>query len=81
MAASDGGGVSREGLESAGRLLDQHAQEDRSYVELSGRLRIATHRKPRTRHLEGAPCLTLLAFVAGSVVRWALVGTRACYSI
>ena len=49
MAASDGGGVSREGVESAGRLLDQHSKEDLNYVELSGKLRIATHREPSRR--------------------------------
>ena len=34
-----------EGLESAGRLVDQHLKTDQTYVELSGQLRIATHRK------------------------------------
>ena len=34
-----------ESLESAGRLIDQHLKADQSYVELSGQLRIATHRK------------------------------------
>lgn len=68
MATSDGGGVSREGLESAGRLLDQHSQEDRNYVELSGRLRIATHRKLHTRYRKSAWYLAPLVFVAGSIV-------------
>ena len=36
---------SPEGLEGAGRLVDQHLKADQTYVELSGQLRIATHRK------------------------------------
>lgn len=36
---------SPEGLEGAGRLVDQHLKTDQTYVELSGQLRIATHRK------------------------------------
>ena len=39
--------MSVEGLESAGRLVDQHLKADNSYMELSGQLRIATHRKGR----------------------------------
>ena len=34
-----------ESLENAGRLIDQHLKADHSYVELSGQLRIASHRK------------------------------------
>ena len=37
--------VSPESLESAGRLVDQHMSSDRNYVELSGQLGIASHRK------------------------------------
>lgn len=32
-----------EGLENAGRLVHHHLKEDASFVELSGKLRIATH--------------------------------------
>ena len=32
-----------EGLENAGRLVDQHLKEDASFMELSGKLRIASH--------------------------------------
>ena len=34
-----------EGLENAGRLVDDHLKEDASFVELSGQLRIASHSK------------------------------------
>ena len=36
------GGFS-DALECAGRLVDHHLYEDQSYVELSGRLGVATH--------------------------------------
>ena len=38
-----GAGGSGENMEAAGRLVEQHLNEDNSYMELSGQLRIATH--------------------------------------
>ncbi len=45
MAAVSSPKVTSETLESAGRLVDQHLTSDRRYVELSGQLGIASHRK------------------------------------
>ena len=38
-----GTGSSGDNMEAAGRLVEQHLNEDNSYMELSGQLRIATH--------------------------------------
>ena len=37
--------VVSEGIENAGRLIDNHLKEDAAFMELSGQLRIATHSK------------------------------------
>ena len=44
-AGAQGGGVGGESLEAAGRLVEKHLLEDNSFMELSGQLRIATHRE------------------------------------
>ena len=37
--------AAHEGLDNAGRLVDQHIKEDQRYTELSGQLRIPSHRE------------------------------------
>lgn len=47
--SAQAGAAGVESLESASRLVEKHLNEDDSFMELSGQLRIATHRKTDIR--------------------------------